>query len=89
MNTFPCDTSREDLCDAADLALTHLAQEIPEGHQLFVVSTIRPALSELRNGSTDYAKVFALIDALPAAVTGDMLRPLRCAVIAMTVEQDL
>lgn len=83
MNAPALNPSRDDLCDAADLALTLLAQEVPEGHQMTVIAAIRPALRELRHGGTDLQQTFALIDSLPVAA--ELLQPLRRAVIAMTV----
>ena len=74
-----------DLCDAADLAITQLQQHVPADHLLSVVSDLRREVLALRRGS-DPAMMFQIIDNLPDTISAEHVRPLRRAIIAMTVE---
>lgn len=78
--------SRDDLADAADLALTHLAQQVPPDYQLTVTALLRPAIRSLRHGSNDWAGALARLDSLPATIDAEALRTLRRALIAFSVE---
>lgn len=78
--------SRDDLADAADLALTHLAQHVPADHQLTVVALMRPAIRSLRHGGNDWAGALARLDSLPTIIDAEALQPVRRALIAFSVE---
>ncbi|MBT2145288.1 MULTISPECIES: hypothetical protein [unclassified Rhodanobacter] len=85
MIALALNSSRDDLADAADLALTHLAQQVPPDYQLTVVALMRPVIRSLRRGGTDWADALARLDSLPA-INAEALQPLRRALIAFSVE---
>lgn len=74
--------SRDDLADAADLALTHLAQQMPDGHRLELVSTLRPAIRALRHGGDDWSNALHWVDTFAPGESGI---PLRRALVAFSV----
>jgi hypothetical protein len=78
--------ARDDLADAADLALTHLAQQVPPDYQLTVAALMRPAIRSLRHGGNDWAGALARLDSLPTIIDAEALQPLRRTIIAFSVE---
>jgi hypothetical protein len=82
MSPAACD----DLADAADLALTHLAQQVPGNYQLTAEALLRPAIRSLRHGSNDWPGALARLDSLEKIATAEALQPLRRALIAFSVE---
>ena len=83
MNVADLNPTRDDLADAADLALTHLAQQVPDGYRLELVSTLRPAIRALRHGSNDCSLALHWADTF---APGERGLELRRALIAFSVE---
>lgn len=74
--------TRDDLADAADLALTHLAQKVAADRQLALISTLRPAIRELRHGGDDWSSALHWVDTFAPGESGT---PLRRALVAFSV----
>jgi hypothetical protein len=86
MNAPALNPSRDDLADVADLALTHLAQQVPAEYQLTAEALLRPAIRSLRHGSSDWAGALARLDSLGKIAAAEASQPLRRALIAFSVE---